>query len=307
MTPWGAMWGAAAMVKHDFLYFFREGLKNMSSHRLMSFTAISMTVGCLLIMGTFTLVAVNAAMNLSALANSNEIVAYVDETWTEQQARGLEDRLMSIPNVTETRYISREEALEAYAEQSPEEELFQDLDPAIFRDRYALTIADLEQIAATVAQVDRVPGIVKVNYYEEMASGIVTARNVAAIVSIALIGVLFVVSVFIISNTIRLTTYDRREEIAIMKIVGATNGFIRWPFVYEGFLMGVIAAGVAFFLQWGLYAAVAQAIADSDAQRLFAVAPFARIWAPVLGSFVGAGMLIGIGGSLTAIRRFLEV
>ena len=151
------------------------------------------------------------------------------------------------------------------------------------------------------------PGIVKVNYYEEMASGIVTARNVAAIVSIALIGVLFVVSVFIISNTIRLTTYDRREEIAIMKIVGATNAFIRWPFVYEGFIMGVIAAGVAFFLQWGLYAAVAQAIADSDAQRLFTIAPFARIWAPVLGSFVGAGMLIGIGGSLTAIRRFLEV
>ena len=295
------------MVKHDFVYFFREGLKNMSSHRLMSFTAISMTVGCLLIMGTFTLVAVNAAMNLSTLANSNEIVAYVNEDWTEQQARALEARLLEIPNVTAARYISREEALEAYAEGSPEEELFQDLDPGIFRDRYALTIENLERITITVRQVESVTGIVKVNYYEEMASGIVTARNVAAIVSAALIGVLFVVSVFIISNTIRLTTYDRREEIAIMRIVGATNGFIRWPFVYEGFLMGVIAAGAAFLLQWGLYAAVAEAISESDAQRLFDVIPFASIWAPVLGSFFGAGMLIGIGGSLTAIRRFLEV
>ena len=307
MTPWGAMWGAAAMVKHDFVYFVREGVKNMSSHRLMTFTAVSMTVGCLLIMGTFTLVAVNAAMNLSSLANSNEIVAYIDENWTELRARALESQFLAIPNVTAAQYINRAEALEAYAEQSQEAELFQDLDPGIFRDRFALTIGNLEELEATVRQVERVTGVVKVNYYEELAGGIITVRNVAAIVSAALIGVLFVVSMFIISNTIRLTTYDRREEIAIMKIVGATNGFIRWPFVYEGFLMGVIAAGIAFCLQWGLYAAVAEAISQSDAQRLFEVLPFGRIWAPVLGSFFGAGMLIGIGGSLTAIRRFLEV
>ena len=295
------------MGKHDILYFFREAVKNMSSHRLMSFTAISMTVGCLLIMGTFTLVAVNAAMNLSALSNSNEIVAYIDETWTEQQGRNLESTLLAVPNVTAARYISREEALEAYTEQNPEEELFRDLDPAIFRDRYALTIENLEQISLTVRRVEHVEGIAKVTYYEEMASGIVTVRNVAGIVSAALIGVLFVVSVFIISNTIRLTTYDRKEEIAIMKIVGATNAFIRWPFVYEGFLMGITASGVAFLLQFLLYSAVTGAIASNDAQRLFEILPFGRIWLPVLGSFLVTGMLVGIGGSLTAIRRFLDV
>lgn len=295
------------MGKHDFVYFFQEGVKNMASHRLMSVTAITMTVGCLLIMGTFTLVAVNAAMNLSTLSNSNEIVAYVDENWTEPQARSLEEQLLAIPNVTAARYITREEALEAYTGENPEEELFRDLDPGIFRDRYALTIANLEQISITARRVERVPGVAKVNYYEELASGIITARNVAAIVSATLIGVLFVVSMFIISNTIRLTTYDRREEIAIMKIVGATNGFIRWPFVYEGFLMGLVAAGIAFLLQWGLYEAVAGAVADSDTQRLFQILPFQRIWLPVLGTFFGTGMLIGIGGSLTAIRRFLEV
>ena len=231
----------------------------------------------------------------------------MDDDWTEQQARSLEERLLAIPNVTAARYITREEALEAYTEENPEEELFRDLDPGIFRDRYALTIGNLEQISITARNVERVPGVAKVNYYEELASGIITARNVAAIVSATLIGVLFVVSMFIISNTIRLTTYDRREEIAIMKIVGATNGFIRWPFVYEGFLMGLIAAGIAFLLQWGLYEAVAGAVADSDTQRLFQILPFRRIWLPVLGTFFGTGMLIGIGGSLTAIRRFLEV
>ena len=295
------------MAKHDVGYFFHEGLQNMSSHRLMSFTAISMTIACMLIMGTFTLVAVNAAKNLSTLSNSNEIVAYVDETWTEQQARELEDALLAVPNVTAAQYITREEALSAYTSQNPEEELFQDLDPGIFRDRYAITIENLEQMTITVRRVERVEGVVKVSYYEEMASGIITVRNVAAIISAALIGVLFVVSVFIISNTIRLTTYDRREEIAIMRIVGATNSFIRWPFVYEGLLMGLIAGGVAFLLQWGLYAAVAGAIIDNDTQRLFEIVPFADIWAVVLGSFMATGILIGIGGSLTAIRRFLEV
>ena len=295
------------MGKHDFVYFFQEGVKNMASHSLMSVTAITMTVGCLLIMGTFTLVAVNAAMNLSTLSNSNEIVAYVDEEWTEPRARALEEQLLAIPNITAARYITREEALQAYTEDNPEEELFKDLDPGIFRNRYALTIGNLEEITSTAERVERVPGVAKVNYYEELASGIITARNVAAIVSATLIGVLFVVSMFIISNTIRLPTSDRREEIAIMKIVGATNGFIRWPFVYEGFLMGLIAAGLAFLFQWGLYEAVTGAVLESDAQRLFQIIPFQRMLLPVLGTFVGAGMLIGIGGSLTAIRRFLEV
>ena len=111
----------------------------------------------------------------------------------------------------------------------------------------------------------------------------------------------------IISNTIKLTTFDRRDEIAIMKMVGATNGFIRWPFVYEGFIIGLLSAGVAFGLQWLLYATVARSISVSDALNLFSVVDFATIWKPVALVFVGVGMLVGVGGSLTAIRKFLQV
>ena len=127
------------------------------------------------------------------------------------------------------------------------------------------------------------------------------------VVCIALIAILLVVSVFIISNTIKLTTFDRRDEIAIMKMVGATNGFIRWPFVYEGFIIGLLSAGVAFGLQWLLYATVARSISVSDALNLFSVVDFATIWKPVALVFVGVGMLVGVGGSLTAIRKFLQV
>nr|WP_325195070.1 permease-like cell division protein FtsX [uncultured Oscillibacter sp.] len=295
------------MDKHDFGYFFHEGLSNMFSHGFMSFAAIGITVACLLIMGTFTLVAVNANELLRDLEQENEILAYVDDSYTEEQAKALQSKLEAVPNVASAKFISKEEAMEAFAEQYPDEALFQDLDPEIFRDRFAIKITDLEQIRQTKEAVESVTGIAKVNAYEEIAGGFITVRNVATVVCVALIAVLFVVSVFIISNTIKLTTFDRREEIAIMRMVGATNGFIRWPFVYEGFLLGFLSAAIAFFLQWGLYAAVAQGVDTNDTLQLIHIIPFQQLWPAVAGIFAAAGIVIGVGGSLSAIRKFLQV
>ena len=150
-------------------------------------------------------------------------------------------------------------------------------------------------------------GIESVNGYEEVAGGFVTVRNVATVVCVALIVILFIVSVFIISNTVRLTTFDRREEIAIMRMVGATNGFIRWPFVYEGFLMGVLSAGIAYFCQWGLYSAMVTGITKNDTLQLISVLPFEQMRTAVAIAFGAAGLLMGVGGSLSAIRKFLRV
>lgn len=295
------------MDKHDFVYFFREGMRNMFSHGFMSFAAIGITVACLLIMGTFTLVAVNANSLLKDLEQENEILAYVDEAYTPEEAQALQSRLESIANVASATYISKEEALDAFTEQYPEEPMFENLAPEILRDRYAVKLVNLEQQSETVQQVKAVAGIDGVNAYEELAGGFITVRNVATVVCVALIAILFVVSVFIISNTIKLTTFDRRDEIAIMRMVGATNGFIRWPFVYEGFLLGFLGAVAAFFLQWALYAAVAQGVDTNDTLQLIRIIPFAQLWKPVAATFAGAGILIGVGGSLSAIRKFLQV
>ncbi len=295
------------MAKHEFRYFAHEGLSNMFSHGFMSFAAIGITVACLLIMGTFTLVAVNANELLRDLEQENEILAYVDDTYTEAEARALQSKLEAVPNVASATYISKEQAMEDFTAQYPGEALFQDLDPEILRDRFAIKITDLRQQSRTVQQVKNLEGIAKVNAYEEIAGGFITVRNVATVVCVALILILFVVSVFIISNTIKLTTFDRRDEIAIMRMVGATNGFIRWPFVYEGFLLGFLGAVIAFGLQWALYAAVARGVDANDALQLIQVIPFSRLWAPVAAVFAGAGIIIGVGGSLSAIRKFLQV
>ena len=295
------------MSKHDFGYFFHEGLSNMFSHGFMSFAAIGITVACLLIMGTFTLVAVNADANLKQAEQDNEILAFVDDSYTEAQAKALQKKLEAVDNVASVTFISREEAMQSFISEHPDEEYFQDLDPNILRDRFAIKVKELKLQSQTVELIKAIPGIGGINAYAELTNGFITVRNIATVICLTLIAVLFVVSMFIISNTIKLTTFDRRDEIAIMKMVGATNGFIRWPFVYEGLLLGALSAVIAFGLQWLLYMAVAKGIASSDSLQILHVVPFTDIWYFVALVFLGAGVLVGVGGSLTAIRKFLRV
>ncbi len=306
-TPSAVMWEDISMGKHNFRYFFREGVSNMFSHGFMSFAAIGITVACLLIMGTFTLVAVNANQQLKDMEKDNEILAYVDESYTTEQARMLQKTIEAQTNVASATFISREQATENFQEKYANESVFQDLDPEIFRDRYAIKTVDIQKTGDTVKAIENVAGIVKVNAYEEISDGLIAVRNIATVVCVTLIVVLLVVSVFIISNTIKLTTFDRREEIAIMRMVGATNGFIRWPFVYEGFMLGFTGAVIAFLLQWTLYEAVTKGVESSDTLQLISVVNFGDLWIPVAVTFLVAGIVIGVGGSLSAIRRFLQV
>ena len=192
-------------------------------------------------------------------------------------------------------------------EQYDEDDLYSNLDPSIFRHRYVIHLTDAAQMQQVVSDLEATPGIVKVRADEAISNGFLTVRNVASLISIALIAVLLVISVFIISNTIKLTTFDRRDEIAIMKMVGATNSFIRFPFVVEGFLLGMFGAAVAFFLEWGLYNAMVGWIASVDALNLLQFVPFMELIWPMVATFGAAGLFVGIFGSFTSIRKFLDV
>ena len=294
-------------MRHNFSFFIREGTGNMFSHGFMSFAAIGITVACLLIMGTFSLVAYNANENLKDLQRENAVLAFVDENLSDEEAMALQKQLERLPNVADCTFVSREEARDTYVEQYDEDDLYSDLDQEIFRHRYVLHLKELDQMKTTVQAVEEVEGIVKIRADEDISNGFLTVRNIAGVISITLIAILLIVSVFIISNTIKLTTFDRKDEIAIMKMVGATDGFIRWPFVYEGLLLGLISAVVAFVLQWVLYRAIAQGIENSDTLQLLRIVPFEQIYLPVAVAFGVVGILVGVGGSLTAIRKFLRV
>ncbi|MBQ3548788.1 MAG: permease-like cell division protein FtsX [Oscillospiraceae bacterium] len=294
-------------MKHNFGYFIREGARNMFSHGFMSFAAIGVTVACLLIMGTFALIAFNVNENLAELQRENAVVAFVDDTLSDSHAQELGAELEKVENVASATFVSREEARDNYVNNYDEDDLYSDLSAEVFRHRYVIHLEDPDLMAETKTAVENVEGIAKARGDEAVSNGFITLRNVASLISVALVAVLLVVSLFIISNTIKLTTFDRREEIAIMKMVGATNGFIRWPFVFEGLLLGLLGAVAAFILQWVLYLAMCRGVSTSDTLQLLRIVPFLRIWDIVAVVFGAAGILIGVGGSTMAIRRFLKV
>ena len=295
-------------MKHNFGYFIREGARNMFSHGFMSFAAIGVTVACLLIMGTFALIAFNVNENLAELQRENALVAFVDDTLRDSHAQALQENLEKIDNVSECIFVSREEARDNYVERYDEDDLYADLSADVFRHRYVIHLEDPSRMQETKLLVENVDGIAKVRGDEAVSNGFITLRNVASLISVALVAVLLVVSLFIISNTIKLTTFDRREEIAIMKMVGATNGFIRLPFVVEGFTRGMVGAALAFGLEWLMYNALLDRIALVDTLKLFStLVPFEELLLPMIATFAAAGFFVGVVGSWTSIRKFMNV
>ena len=294
-------------MKHNFSYFFKEGVGNMFSHGFMSFAAVGVTVACLLIMGTFSLVAYDLNENLKDLQKENAVLAFVDDALSDAEAKALQPTLEGLTGVADCTFVSREEARDSYVAQYNEDDLYGDLDAQIFRHRYVIHMTDLELMSELKAQLEATEGIAKVRADETISAGFLTVRNIAGVITMAMVAVLLIVSVFIMSNTIKLTTFDRRDEIAIMKMVGATNSFIRWPFVYEGLLLGISGAVIAFGLQWLLYSGMVRGVETSDTMQLLRLVPFTDIWLPVAAAFLLVGILVGVGGSLMAIRKFLRV
>lgn len=293
--------------RFNFSYFLSESVRSIRSHGLMSFAAVCMVLACLLIMGSFALVAVNADRMLGDLESENVFLAYIDETYTDAQIEALQSRIEGMDNVAEVTFISKEEAKQNYMDGREDSELFSSVPDEVFRDRFSIHVVDIELFEQTVDQVAALPGIANHRAETEIAEGFVMVRNVATAIATILIVILVVISLFIIANTTKLATFSRREEIAIMKMCGATNSFVRWPFVFEGLILGLIGALIAFFVEWGIYALVCKAIVDANALSFIAVIPFQNMAWNVLGSFLLAGALIGGVGSALAIRKFLQV
>ncbi len=298
--------GITTMKRINTGYYFKEGVRSIFNHGFMSFAAVCMIVACLLIMGTFSLVAVNLEHNLSKLEAENQFLAYIDENLSDEDARAMQAVVEAIPNVRKVIFISREEAMADFLEDK-DSELFSLVPASNYRHRFSIHVEDIESFRSTVQQVVNLPGIVNYVAAFEVADGFVAARNVAGGVAVVLVAILFLISLFIISNTIKLTTFSRREEIAIMKMCGATDAFVRWPFVFEGLILGVLGAVVAFFLQWGIYVLLTESILNGGTLNFIEIVSFDAMRLRVLAIFGGAGLLIGVGGSLLAIRKFLQV
>jgi len=295
---------------YNLSYHISEGFHSIFTHGLMSFAAVIMIVACLLIMGSFSLVAINLESNLGDLERDNQFLAFVDDSYSREEAQALLSKIQAVDNVSTVNFITKEEAKAANDAKYAEEEhgdLFADLPPEVFRDRYAIHMEDISRLKETVDAVEAIEGIDGHQAAPEISEGLVLIRNVATAIAVILSAMLLVISLFIIYNTIKLGTFTRREEVAIMKMCGATNGFVRGPFIVEGMILGLVGAVIAFFAQWGVYQIIVEAIDAGRAVELIRLVPFREIALPVLGIFSLAGLLVGTIGSVMALRKFLQV
>ena len=288
-------------------YLIKEGLRGIFRHGFMSFAAVCVTVACLLIVGTFSSVMYNLNIIVSDLNKTNEVLAYVDENLTDAEARSVGTLINRIDNVSKATFVSREEALQNFIADYENPEAFAGTDASTFEHRFVVVLKDNRKLDETVDAIMRISGVVDVEAFRELAEGFSTIQDMLHLFSIVVIAVLLVVSLLIISNTVKLAMYDRRDEIAIMKMVGATNGFIRMPFVVEGFCLGMLGAGAAFGLEWLLYDTMATKLTEMDSLRLISLVPFEELLIPMIATFAAAGFFVGVIGSWASIRKFMNV
>ena len=295
------------MKSNNFGYLLKEGIRGIFLHGFMSFAAVCVTVACLVIIGSFSVLLYNLNIMVAEVEQDAEIVADTDETYTEAEAKSVGSRINMIDNVYQATFVSRQEALEEFVAKQGDESAFDGLQADVLQDRFIVVLEDNSKMRETVPMIEAVDGVAEVNAPYQVAEALGTVQHILRIVSAAVIILLLVVSLLIISNTVKLAMYDRRDEIAIMKMVGATNGFIRFPFVIEGFLLGIFGAAVAFFLEWGLYNGMVNWIGTVDSLNLLDFVPFTDLLWPMVATFGAAGLFVGIFGSFASIRKFLDV
>ena len=293
--------------KAGFAYYVREGLTSVFVHGFTSLAAMLVIAACLMITGIFSLVAYNIDLQIRELEGKSEIVIYIDEQVSRADAQALGARIKKLDNIKTAQFVTKEQLFEDYLESLGEdayvmEELRED-NP--LRDSYQITMKDVSLHQETVEALEALDGVADSSSMQEVSDRLIQIRKVINLISVTLVTLLGAVSVFIIANTVKLAMFARKEEIAVMKMVGATNHFIRAPFVVEGMFLGMCAALLAFFVQWGVYAYVTKQLAEGTA--ILTMVSFATVWQPVLGLMLCAGLILGVGGSVITIRRFLKV
>ncbi|MCL2365641.1 MAG: permease-like cell division protein FtsX [Oscillospiraceae bacterium] len=287
-------------------YFLKEGFTSIFAHGLMSFASICIIIAFLMIMGSFILLAVNINSIVGDLENDNIILAYIDEYLSEIEARALERELARTTNVSRVNFITREQAMHSFIGRHDDTDRFADVDPTWFRHRYEIFVEDVALIEYTLQEMRGIYGVERVNANLTIASALVTFRSIVTGVSLVIIAVLLAISLFIMSNTIKLAIYERREEISIMRMVGATNSFIRWPFTIEGFILGSMGALSAFIMIWSVYGFLAGRVYEFE-NFFINLVPFSNVYVGLFLLFGAIGFGVGVGGSALALNKYLKV
>ena len=294
-------------------YLIKEGSRNIWTNRLMSMASVGVLVACMLLIGIAVLFSININQVMGYMEDQNEMVAFIDDDAGEDAIRKIDAEINELSNIGKITYVSREEAAEEYKRiMGDSGSLLDGLEAdEVFPNSYRLQVDDLSRLAETVEDVESITGIMKVNAPTDVAQTVTSLKQIIYVAGIGIVSILVAVSLIIIANTIKITVFNRRREINIMKYVGATDTFIRLPFLVEGTLLGLISAVIAYFVLWGGYTYLLGWLQENQSMTLMSFTqsflPFQEVARQMAVGFAAGGVGIGGFGSMIFVRKYLKV
>lgn len=291
----------------SFTYLTKEGFRSLWSNRLMSVASIAVLMSCMIIIGCASMIFINMNGVLRHIEQQNVVMVFLEDTVGKEAADQVGEQIKALPNVKECTYVPKDSAWEKQmASLGEDAALLEGLGENPLPDAYRVTVSDLSQFQATVESLKKLPGVLSIQENSELAGKVMEMRRSVTAVAGVIIGMLLLVSLFIVSNTVRLTIFSRRLEISIMKDVGATDGFIRWPFMVEGMTIGVLSGLLSLGAVWGLYALGVKAFGGLLTTFGMSTAPFQAYAGWLLLGFVLLGLLTGVVGCAISMKRYLK-
>ncbi len=290
-------------------YFIWLALKNMFRNRIMSVTSILVLTSCLILVGVFGLVLINLSNNLTNLKLLNELVVVIEDGKTDEELSKMEETLNGLDNVTSIKFISKAEAFEimkeTYADAPEYFELLEQNGDNPFPDEFVVTYAENDRVALLEYEILQLDGVESVNDRADIASLVEKVKDGSSVVFIWLFALLFIVSLFVIFNTVKLAVQSRKSDIEVMRYIGATRLFITTPFVLEGVFIGLFAAIIAYFSSFGIYTYSAGEILKTFS-GVIEIKSFASMALLLALAYLAMGIVTGVSASLLSIRKNLS-
>lgn len=293
-----------------FKYFFAQAKKNIIRNGLMSVASLFTIVCCLFILGLFIILSLNVSSVTDQIKDQCEIQVFLEDGVSQERVEAIFEEIRATDNIKQAEIYTKEQMLEEVKETMFEgradlmEGFGEEDNP--FSDSYKIILTDISKASQTASALEQIENVEKVTNKQNIVNIVISASRAVKRASIIIMVLLFVIAVVIISNTVRLTVFNRRKEINIMKYIGATDRFIRIPFLFEGVMIGFLGALVSLALMCGAYGLLGKYIASSGFE-LFRIVPLKQVavWLAVVFAVVGG--LIGAAGSAVSMKKYLKV
>ncbi|NLO38379.1 MAG: ABC transporter permease [Ruminiclostridium sp.] len=292
-------------------YMLKEGFTNTYKNFLMSLASVSMVIASLLIFGIFLMITINLTYNLTQIEKQQEIVVYLDRDIAQMQADNIELQLKDDPRVLTYVRISKEQAFADMAEMLEDSSLLEGLTPDFLSESFRIHLVNPEDSNSFSSELNKIDGVDEIFFPKVLLEKMSLVLKWVNVGTMVMLVILLIISVSIIANTIKLTVFARRKEIGIMKYVGSNDWFIRWPFIIEGMIIGLLGALVSFVATSYLYNMVEKwantELVSNGIGDILKVVPLETIGGSILFVYIIIGMVMGAAGSVISVRKHLNV